>query len=63
MQEITMVFKGGAVQTFTCEKIAWNKNGFGELTNLSWEKAVEKRPLHIDLSEVAAIFVQEVEKK
>ncbi|PEA05440.1 YqaI family protein [Bacillus cereus] len=60
MKEITLVFKSGAKASFTVEQFKTFKNNFGFLSTIEWEGATGKVPLHIGVSSIDAIFVEDI---
>ncbi|AND10407.1 hypothetical protein P4159_09930 [Bacillus thuringiensis] len=60
MKEVTVIFKSGATAGFTVEEFATFKNGFGALTKIEYTGANEKVPFHIGLSNIDAIFVEDI---
>ncbi|EJR71448.1 hypothetical protein IK7_06220 [Bacillus cereus VD156] len=60
MKEVTVIFKSGAKASFTVEEFATFKNGFGALTKIEYTGANEKVPFHIGLSNIDAIFVEDI---
>ncbi|EOW9529858.1 hypothetical protein ACO11K_003622 [Bacillus cytotoxicus] len=63
MKEVTVIFKSGATASFTVEEFATFKNGFGALTKIEYTGANEKVPFHIGLSNIDAIFVEDIAEK
>ncbi|MCU4822710.1 hypothetical protein OCA00_13810 [Bacillus cereus] len=63
MKEVTVIFKSGATVSFTAKEFATFKNGFGSLTKIEYAGANEKIPFHIGLSNIDAIFVEDIAKK
>lgn len=60
MKEVTLVFKSGAKVSFTTEQFKTITNGFGSLTKIEYTGAVTKVPFHISVSNIDAIFVEDV---
>ncbi|MBE5089577.1 hypothetical protein IGI03_16245 [Bacillus thuringiensis] len=60
MKEVTVIFKSGATVSFTAKEFATFKNGFGSLTKIEYAGANEKIPFHIGLSNIDAIFVEDI---
>ncbi|MCG3786566.1 hypothetical protein LT338_01360 [Bacillus sp. UTDS19-33BHI26] len=60
MKEVTLVFKSGAKVSFTAEQFKTFKNSFGFLSTIEWEGATGKIPLHIGVSSIDAIFVEDI---
>ncbi|MEC3599370.1 hypothetical protein P9147_28800, partial [Bacillus thuringiensis] len=60
MREVTVIFKSGATASFTVEEFATFKNGFGALTKIEYTGANKKVPFHIGLSNIDAIFVEDI---
>lgn len=58
-----MVFKSGATTSFTAEEFSTFKNSFGFLSTIEWEGATGKMPFHISVSNIDAIFVEEIAEK
>ncbi|PEF99678.1 YqaI family protein [Bacillus toyonensis] len=63
MREVTLVFKSGANVSFTVAQFKTFKNGFGSLTKIEYEGAAKKVPFHISLSNIDAIFVEDIAEK
>ncbi|PQZ54639.1 MULTISPECIES: hypothetical protein [Bacillus] len=63
MKEVTVVFKSGATASFTAEQFKTFKNNFGSLTAVEYEGAANKVPFHISVSNIDAIFVEDVNEK
>ncbi|MEB9828420.1 hypothetical protein P4K68_27895 [Bacillus cereus] len=63
MKEVTVIFKSGATVSFTAKEFATFKNGFGSLTKIEYAGANGKIPFHIGLSNIDAIFVEDIAKK
>ncbi|PEL71160.1 hypothetical protein CN637_03940 [Bacillus toyonensis] len=63
MKEVTLVFKSGATVSFTAEQFKTFKNNFGFLSTIEWEGATSKIPLHIGVSNIDAIFVEDIVEK
>ncbi|HDR6754804.1 TPA: hypothetical protein QCV70_001620 [Bacillus cereus] len=63
MKEVTVIFKSGATASFTVEEFATFKNGFGALTKIEYTGANEKVLFHIGLSNIDAIFVEDIAEK
>ncbi|TDT83129.1 YqaI-like protein [Bacillus sp. AG1163] len=60
MKEVTLVFKSGAKVSFTAEQLKTITNGFGSLTKIEYTGAATKVPFHISVSNIDAIFVEEI---
>ncbi|MBR3117791.1 YqaI family protein [Bacillus paranthracis] len=60
MKEVTLVFKSGAKVSFTAEQFKTITNGFGSLTKIEYTGAATKVPFHISVSNIDAIFVEEI---
>ncbi|HDR8114728.1 TPA: hypothetical protein QCY85_002141 [Bacillus cereus] len=60
MKEVTLVFKSGAKATFTVEQFKTFKNSFGFLSGMEYEGAIGKVPFHIGVSNIDAIFVEDI---
>lgn len=60
MKEVTLVFKSGAKVSFTAAQFKTFKNNFGFLSTIEWEGATGKVPLHIGVSSIDAIFVEDI---
>ncbi|PGC86202.1 YqaI family protein [Bacillus toyonensis] len=60
MKEVTLVFKSGAKVSFTAAQFKTFKNGFGSLTKIEYEGAATKVPFHISVSNIDAIFVEDI---
>ncbi|PEC29092.1 hypothetical protein [Bacillus thuringiensis] len=60
MKEVTLVFKSGAKVSFTTEQFKTITNGFGSLTKIEYTGAVTKVPFHISVSNIDAIFVEDI---
>ncbi|MDA1679458.1 YqaI family protein [Bacillus cereus group sp. TH152-1LC] len=63
MKEVTLVFKSGAKVSFTTAQFKTFKNNFGFLSTIEWEGATGKVPLHIGVSSIDAIFVEDIPEK
>ncbi|PGS28408.1 hypothetical protein COC59_05280 [Bacillus cereus] len=63
MKEVTLVFKSGAKVSFTAEQFKTITNGFGSLTKIEYTGAATKVPFHISVSNIDAIFVEDVGEK
>ncbi|MFQ6338845.1 YqaI family protein [Bacillus sp. AF62] len=63
MKEVTLVFKSGAKASFTVEQFKTFKNSFGFLSGIEYEGATPTVPLHISVSNIDAIFVEDIAKK
>ncbi|EOO62745.1 hypothetical protein IKE_05611 [Bacillus cereus VD196] len=60
MKEVTLVFKSGAKASFTVEQFKTFKNSFGFLSGIEYEGATPKVPFHISVSNIDAIFVEDI---
>ncbi|MGS0465274.1 YqaI family protein [Bacillus pacificus] len=60
MKEVTMVFKSGAKVSFTAAQFKTFNNSFGALAKIEWEGITGKVPLHIGMSNIDVIFVEEI---
>ncbi|MCU5339313.1 hypothetical protein OCA10_08900 [Bacillus cereus] len=60
MKEVTLVFKSGAKVSFTAEQFKTFNNSFGALSKIEWEGITGKVPLHIGMSNIDAIFVEDI---
>lgn len=60
MKEVTLVFKSGAKVSFTAEQFKTITNGFGSLTKIEYTGATTKVPFHISVSNIDAIFVEDI---
>ncbi|OBZ60064.1 hypothetical protein BAQ45_11395 [Bacillus pacificus] len=60
MKEVTLVFKSGAKVSFTAAQFKTFNNSFGALSKIEWEGITGKVPLHIGMSNIDAIFVEEI---
>ncbi|KLA12510.1 hypothetical protein B4087_4982 [Bacillus cereus] len=60
MKEVTLVFKSGAKVTFTAAQFKTFNNSFGALSKIEWEGITGKVPLHIGMSNIDAIFVEDI---
>ncbi|MBG9540469.1 hypothetical protein BM74_18045 [Bacillus thuringiensis] len=60
MKEVTLVFKSGAKVSFTAEQFKTITNGFGSLTKIEYTGAATKVPFHISVSNIDAIFVEDI---
>ncbi len=63
MKEVTLVFKSGAKVSFTAEQFKTITNGFGSLTKIEYTGAATKVPFHISVSNIDAIFVEDINEK
>ncbi|PFE03786.1 hypothetical protein CN288_12470 [Bacillus sp. AFS023182] len=63
MKEVTLVFKSGAKVSFTAAQFKTFKNNFGFLSTIEWEGATGKVPLHIGVSSIDALFVEDIAEK
>ncbi|HGH7178516.1 TPA: hypothetical protein ACJMKL_000656 [Bacillus luti] len=63
MKEVTLVFKSGAKVSFTAEQFKTITNGFGSLTKIEYTGAATKVPFHISVSNIDAIFVEDITEK
>ncbi|WP_141481351.1 hypothetical protein, partial [Bacillus thuringiensis] len=63
MKEVTLVFKSGAKATFTVEQFKTFKNSFGFLSGIEYEGATPTVPFHISVSNIDAIFVEDIAEK
>lgn len=60
MKEVTFVFKSGAKASFTVEQFKIFKNSFGFLSEIEYEGATPTVPFYISLSNIDAIFVEDI---
>ncbi|MGG0258442.1 hypothetical protein ABEY48_15185 [Bacillus mycoides] len=60
MKKVTLVFKSGAKASFTVEQFKTFKNSFGFLSGIEYEGATPTVPFHISLSNIDAIFVEDI---
>ncbi|EKS8367429.1 YqaI family protein [Bacillus thuringiensis] len=60
MKEVTLVFKSGVKASFTVEQFQTFKNSFGFLSGIEYEGATGKVPFHIGVSNIDAIFVEDI---
>lgn len=60
MKEVTLVFKSGAKVSFIAAQFKTFNNSFGALSKIEWEGITGKVPLHIGLSSIDAIFVEDI---
>ncbi|PEO16776.1 hypothetical protein [Bacillus wiedmannii] len=60
MKEVTLIFKSGAKVSFTAEQFKTITNGFGSLTKIEYTGAATKVPFHISVSNIDAIFVEDI---
>lgn len=60
MKEVTLVFKSGAKVSFTAAQFKTFNNSFGALSKIEWEGITGKVPLHIGMSNIDAIFVEDI---
>ncbi|PGT52308.1 hypothetical protein COD86_28460 [Bacillus cereus] len=63
MKEVTLIFKSGVKVSFTAEQFKTFKNSFGFLSGIEYESATGKVPFHIGVSNIDAIFVEDIDKK
>jgi len=62
MKNVTILFKSGASISFKANEFDGTKNGFGQLITLNWDcKGLNKYPARINIDNVDAIMVEEVE--
>ncbi|KXY18279.1 hypothetical protein AT259_20650 [Bacillus cereus] len=60
MKEVMLVFKSGAKVSFTAAQFKTFKNSFGFLSGIEYEGATGKVPFHIGVSNIDAIFVEDI---
>lgn len=60
MKEVTLIFKSGAKVSFTAAQFKTFKNSFGFLSGIEYEGAATKVPFHISVSNIDAIFVEDI---
>ncbi|EMY5504775.1 hypothetical protein V8T57_001157 [Bacillus wiedmannii] len=60
MKKVTLVFKSGAKVSFTAAQFKTFKNSFGFLSGIEYEGAIGKVPVHIGVSSIDAIFVEDI---
>ncbi|OWT52648.1 YqaI family protein [Bacillus sp. K2I17] len=60
MKEVTLIFKSGAKVSFTAAQFKTFKNNFGFLSGIEYEGATGKVPFHIGVSNIDAIFVEDI---
>ncbi|MBG9577680.1 hypothetical protein ABE42_00150, partial [Bacillus thuringiensis] len=60
MKKVTLVCKSGAKASFTVEQFKTFKNSFGFLSGIEYEGATPTVPFHISLSNINAIFVEDI---
>ncbi|OTW88451.1 hypothetical protein BK702_11555 [Bacillus thuringiensis serovar cameroun] len=60
MKEVMLLFKSGAKVSFTAAQFKTFKNSFGFLSGIEYEGATGKVPFHIGVSNIDAIFVEEI---
>ncbi|HDR3902389.1 MULTISPECIES: YqaI family protein [Bacillus] len=60
MKEVTLVFKSGRTASFTVEQFKTFKNSFGFLSGIEYEGATSTVPFHISVSNIDAIFVEDI---
>lgn len=63
MKEVTLIFKSGAKVSFMAAQFKTFNNSFGALSKIEWEGITGKVPLHIGMSNIDAIFVEEIAEK
>ncbi|MED2749631.1 hypothetical protein P4278_29805 [Bacillus thuringiensis] len=63
MKEVTLVFRSGRTASFTVEQFKTFKNSFGFLSGIEYEGAATKVPFHISVSNIDAIFVEDIAEK
>jgi hypothetical protein len=63
LKEVTLVFKSGAKVSFTAAQFKTITNGFGSLTKIEYTGAATKVPFHISVSNIDAIFVEDIAEK
>lgn len=63
MKEVTVIFKSGATASFTVEQFKTFKNSFGFLSGIEYEGATPTVPFHISVSDIDAIFVEDIAEK
>ncbi|MUV39450.1 hypothetical protein JNUCC1_03328 [Lentibacillus sp. JNUCC-1] len=60
----TVVFKNGKKFSFECDEVTTQTNNYdGSLLAMNWKGANEKRPLHIDINEVIAVWIKDKQLK
>ncbi|EOO29791.1 hypothetical protein IIU_05376 [Bacillus cereus VD133] len=60
MKDITIIFKSGKTASFTVEQFSTFRNNFGALSGIDWKGATDKVPFHISVSNIDAIFVEDI---
>ncbi|QDZ77813.1 hypothetical protein, partial [Bacillus cereus] len=60
MKDVTIIFKSGRTASFTVEQFKTFKNSFGFLSGIEYEGAATKVPFHIRVSNIDAIFVEDI---
>ncbi|MGE7429058.1 YqaI family protein [Bacillus thuringiensis] len=63
MKEVTFVFKSGAKASLTVDQFKTFNNSFGALSKIEWEGVTGKVPFHIGVSNIDAIFVEDIAEK
>ncbi|MED2983857.1 hypothetical protein P4311_20940 [Bacillus thuringiensis] len=63
MKEVTLIFKLGANVSFTAAQFKTFKNSFGFLSGIEYKGAIGKVPFHISVSNIDAIFVEDIAEK
>ncbi|MBG9830530.1 YqaI family protein [Bacillus wiedmannii] len=63
MKGVTLVFKSGAKVNLTVEQFKTIINGFGSLTAIDYKGEATKVPFHINVSNIDAIFVEDINEK
>ncbi|MRB58063.1 hypothetical protein GH880_10915 [Bacillus thuringiensis] len=63
MKEVTLIFKSGAKASFKVEQFKTFKNSFGFLSGIEYEGATGNVPFHIGVSNIDAIFVEDIAEK
>jgi hypothetical protein len=59
---VRVVYKGGATVDIDCKNFKIERNGLGNITQVTWEDA-HPHPIVIGVDEIAAVFQTRPERK
>lgn len=63
-QAVRIILKSGNEFAIICEKLTCNYSKLdGELTSIKYEDAIENIPLYLDMTQVAAVLQERVQKE